>query len=413
MRKYTLAVGLMFMVALAACNLATPGQSGGSETIISGVPVVRIAAPLPNATFLEGVNVNIQAAISNAGSDIDRVEILVDNAIAATLPTPNTANAPTFSIAQSWTATGAGQHAIAVTAFRADGSSSEPVTVNVTVVGQGAATATPQGTSNSSGDATEEVSGGGNNVTQETQATAAPTDTQGPPTETSPPPATATSSRPQVTFTQGVNLRSGPSIKFNPPVGSYATGQTADILGKTQAGDWYHIQGGNGSGWVSAAFVTVSGDAASVKIEAGPPIPADTPVATATLAATAVPPTAVTTTNLVLGNVGFTPGLPLKCKQTVEIKIDVANLGQAATTSGGSISVKDYWNGQEQGATTGAFPVINAGQTLNIGGIFLTISTNVDADHKIVVIVNPGGAVPETNNADNTREYVYKLQSGC
>src|SRR5688572_23312019 len=145
MRKYTLAVGLMFMVALAACNLANPSQ-GGSETVISGAPVVRIAAPLPNATYLEGVNVNIQAAVSNAGNDIDRVEILVDDAIAATLPTPNTANAPTFSIAEAWTATGAGQHSIVVTAFRADGSSSEPATVNITVVGQGAATSTPQST---------------------------------------------------------------------------------------------------------------------------------------------------------------------------------------------------------------------------------------------------------------------------
>lgn len=410
MRKYTLAIGLMFMVVLAACNLATPG--GGSETVISGAPVVRIASPLPNATYLEGVNVNIQAAVSNAGSDIDRVEILVDNEIAATLPAPNTVNAPTFSIAQAWTATGAGQHSIAVTAFRADGSSSEPATVNITVVGQGAAaSATPQGTS-SSVDATEDVSATSSSQSG-TRPTAAPTATEGPPTDTPEPPATDTPSRPQVTFSQGVNVRRGPSTKFIPPVSSYAAGQTADLLGKNQAGDWYHIRGVNGEGWVSAAFVTVSGDAASITIEAGPPIPTDTPVFTATPIATAVPPTPVTTANLVLGNVGFTPALPAKCGQTMEIKIDVANLGQAATTTGGSISIKDFWNGQEQASTTGAFPVINAGQTLNIGGIFLTISTNVDADHKIVVVVNSGGTVPETNSADNSREYAYKLQAGC
>jgi len=408
MKQRALAVGLMLMVALAACNLANAPGQGGGETVISGAPGVRIAAPLPNATYLEGVSVNIQAAVSNAGADIDRVEILVDNEIAATLPQPNTASAPTFSIAQTWTAVGAGQHTIAVTAFRADGSSSEPVSVNITVVAQGAAATATSGGNTAA--ATDNASGGSGS---QVRPSAAPTATQGPPTNTPEPPASDTPSRPQVNFSQGVNLRRGPSIKFNPPVGSYAAGQTADILAKTQAGDWYRIRGANGEGWVSATFVTVSGDANAIPIEAGPAIPTDTPVFTATPLATAVPPTPVTTANLVLGNVGFTPALPLKCGQTVEIRVDVANLGQAATTTGGTISIKDFWNGQEQGSTTGGFPVINAGQTLNIGGIFLTITTNVDADHKIVVMLNPNGAVPETTSADNSREYAYRLQAGC
>src|SRR5262249_17272761 len=146
------------------------------------------------------------------------------------------------------------------------------------------------------------------------------------------------------------------SVKFNPPVGSYASGQTADIIAKTQAGDWYKVQGTNGAGWVTAQFVTVSGDAAAIPIDNGPPIPADTATP---VPITPNPPTEVTTANLVLGNVGITPNIPLKCKRTVEFKIDIANLGQAATAAGGTISIKDYWNGQEQASTTGAFPVID------------------------------------------------------
>jgi hypothetical protein len=402
----------MLTVLLAACNLGNSGTQGGSQSVISGAPVVRIAAPLPNATYLEGVSVNIQAAVSNAGADIDRVEISIDGTVAATLPKPNSAGTPTFSVAQTWTATGAGQHSVAVTAFRADGSSSAPATVNVTVVSQSAqATATPGtgSTGDNGSQPTQGTSGtSGDNGAQQVQPTAGPTATPAPPTETPPPAATDTPSRPQVTFSQGVNLRSGPSIKFNPPVGSYATGQTADIIAKTQAGDWYKVQGTNGAGWVTAQFVTVSGDAGAIPIDNGPPIPADTATP---VPFTAVPPTAVTTANIVLGNVGITPNIPLKCKQTVEFKIDIANLGQQATAAGGTISIKDFWNGQEQASTTGAFPVIDAGKTINVGGIFLTVNTNVETDHKLVITLNSTGNVPETTNADNSREIPYKLQA--
>src|SRR4029434_2114983 len=99
MKRLTLAAGLMLMVMLSACNLGNSGVQGGGQTVISGAPVVRIAAPLPNATYLEGVSVNIQAAVSNAGTDIDRVEIAIDDTVAATLPQPNSAGTPTLRVA--------------------------------------------------------------------------------------------------------------------------------------------------------------------------------------------------------------------------------------------------------------------------------------------------------------------------
>ena len=66
---------LLLVVGLAACNL---NQSQVTSTTVSGNPEVRIVSPLPNATYLEGVPVNIVANVSNAGADIDRVEVLVD-----------------------------------------------------------------------------------------------------------------------------------------------------------------------------------------------------------------------------------------------------------------------------------------------------------------------------------------------
>ncbi|MEP6986217.1 MAG: Ig-like domain-containing protein, partial [Chloroflexota bacterium] len=131
-RWITLCLIAVLAVTISGCNLAsTPGQN---TTAISGPPTVQIAAPPANATYLENVAVNIQALIGNAGTDIDRIEILVDGTIIQTMKAPNPGGAPSFSIAQSWQGAGAGQHTISVTAFRADGSSSAPASVAINVI---------------------------------------------------------------------------------------------------------------------------------------------------------------------------------------------------------------------------------------------------------------------------------------
>lgn len=407
-RALLLVSAIMLMLALTACNLAsTPG--GGGQTAITGVPVVQIAAPPPNATFLENVAVNIQALVSNAGTDIDRVEILVDGTIVQSLKSPNVAGASSFSIAQAWQSAGAGQHTISVVAYRADGSSSEPASVAVSVVSNQPLPTATRTTSGGGQPAQPTTTSGGGQPAQPTTAPVQPTSAPAQPTAV---PATATPSKPTATFNQGVNVRSGPSTLFNPPIGSFAAGQTADILAKTPAGDWYKVRYYNGEGWVFGQLLTVSGDTNAIAIDPGPPIPTLTPVIPTAVPATPVPPTAVSQANLVLGNVGFSPDLPLKCNRTVEIKVDIANLGTTATTAGGTISIRDLRaaDGTEQGSTVGAFPVIQPGQTLNIGGIFLTISTYVTENHRLIITVNPNGAVPETNASDNSREYTYTLQ---
>jgi len=89
-------VTLLIGVTLAGCNLgSTPVEE---NILLTGAPTVRIVSPLPNATYLEGVAVNIQAQIGNAGADIHRVEVAVDNNLIATLPDPNTTDAAQFNI---------------------------------------------------------------------------------------------------------------------------------------------------------------------------------------------------------------------------------------------------------------------------------------------------------------------------
>jgi hypothetical protein len=102
------------------------------------------------------------------------------------------------------------------------------------------------------------------------------------------------------------------------------------------------------------------------------------------------------------------------CGQTFDVYYDVANLGTQATTVSGVIDVRDVRgaDGSPQGSTQGAFGIIQPGATINIGPIPLTISTFYNEQHRLVLTINPNGAVPETGNTDNTREVPYTLQKG-
>ena len=183
----------------SGCTLNTSPDSGPAQESISGAPTVRIVAPLPNATYLEGITVNIQAQISNAGPDIDRVEVLVDNTIVATLTESNPNGAASFSITHVWPAAGLGAHTIGVTAFRPDGTSSAPASVNINVVapggqtgGQTNATVESGGSDGSAVTAqpTTQTGSGRATVTPRPTATQGPTDV----------PASATPDSPQATL---------------------------------------------------------------------------------------------------------------------------------------------------------------------------------------------------------------------
>ncbi len=395
-----LSVALLLFGA-AGCNLNTP-VDGGVQAF-SGTPSVRIIAPLPNATYRENINVPIQAQVSNAGPDIGRVEVSVDNTVIQTFDDPNSGGAPTFGITHTWAASGAGTHTIDVVAFRADGSSSPSAAVTITVVAQGALEQASPTPTRTSGDQSG-GSGGANPTPRPPTNTPAPTEI----------PASATPSTPQITTRQGINVRSGPGTNFNPPIGSLAAGQTAPLLGRNPAGDWYKIRYYNAEAWVFAGLVDVSGDTSSLPIDPGPPTPLPpTPVPVVPVAPTS-PPAATSNANLVAGNWRFDPPGDPVCNQTFNIFLDVANLGTEATISGGTIDVRDVRAADNslQGSTVGAFPIIQPGQTIAVGPIPLTISTFYNEQHRIILTINPNGAVPENNRNDNVREITYTLQKG-
>lgn len=407
----TALLAILTALAMSGCTLPSGGQDG--EISISGVPVVQIAAPLPNASYLEGVAVNIQASVLNAGADINRVEIAVDNVTIAALQAPNPSGAAIFSITQTWPAGAVGQHTIAVTAFRADGSSSAPASVIINVVEPADTSGEPTGQQGGSQTGGQQPTGQTQPPAQQQPTnTAAPTNTPAPTNV----PASATPSVPMARFNSGINVRSGPGTNFDPPIGTFAANTATEILALNPAGDWYKVRYLNGEGWVYGPLVTVEGGSISgLPREVGPPPPPPTPVPPPTaVPATPVPQSSV---NLVFaGAVQMTPN-PATCNQSFTITATVRNDG---TTQSGvtTILVEDVHtaSGTINASSGGALLLpqggLAPGQSHTVSTT-LTVSTYYNEPHYIRIRIDPNNQVPETNDADNEQQIPYTLQRGA
>lgn len=398
---------VVLVIVMTGCSLNfSPPEV--TQTV-SGTPEVQMVAPLPQSIYFEGVDVIVQALVTNAGADIDRVEVAVDSTIIATLTDANPDGANAFSVTQRWTAAGTGEHSASVTAFRSDGASSAPAAVTFTVT-SASAQSTEEAEPQSSAQPTARATNTGAPATSAPANTAVPQPTAPPAQPTQPP-----SAAPVATFNQPVNVRRGPGTIFNPPIGSFNVGQTTEILGRNPAGDWYKVRYGSGEGWVFAALVSITGETASLPVDQGPPMPTAAPP-------TAVPPTAppvataapATSANLVAGVVVLNPPQPV-CNETVNIGFDVANLGAERTAASSTISVQDVRaaDGTVQQETIGGFPVLEPGQTFRVE-MALTVSTWFNEDHRLILIIDPNNQVPETQDGDNRAELTYRLaQGGC
>lgn len=414
--RAVLIVAVLLVATACSLNSAPEGVN-----VAGGPPVVRLISPATNATYLEGVPVNIQASVSNAGEDIDRVEVSVDNSVVTTLPQPNANGLPIFSVTHTWPAAGTGSHILAVTAFRADGSASEPATVTINIISPVAA---PEQTEQPTVDSvpTQPPADAGDNPDAGDGGGEAPAGDGGDNADNSDAGDNGdggdeggdepdNTGAPMATFTQGVNVRRGPSTNFNPPIGSFAANQTAEIVGINPAGDWYKVRYYNADGWVFASLLTVSGDTSNIPVDPGPPTPI--PATATPIPPTGVPATAVpqSQANLVAGNIRLDPSQPT-CRETFNVRVDLANLGSQDTTTTGTFTIQDLHNGSVQAETQGPIPIIEDGKTVESASIPLTVNTFYNETHTIVVILNPSGSIPESGSGDNRRELQYTLQKG-
>ncbi len=400
---------LLMSAILAACDLiASPDTE--DDTSFEGAPEVIIASPLNGDTYQEGVGINILLRVDNAGPDIARIAIEVDGQIIGEAILPNPNGDPSFTVNNGWPATGEGAHTITAVASRSDGTVSEEASVSINVVAAAispsdddVATDIPTPTVDDLTDVPTQTT---SDTNSQATATVAPTTapaTQAQPSNTPVPP---TASRPQVTVRTGANVRRGPGLVFDPPVGSLGAGATANILALNNAGTWYRIEYYNGDAWISALVVDVTGNTASLPREAGPatPIPA-TPVPP-----TNTPPPASNVDLFIdAAQSSFVPSFV--CAQASQITITVVNSG-TGTSTGTNILIQDIQPNGTVGATTetviGALGP-NQSQTATAA---LTVTTFISEAHTFRARVDGNNSVAESNENNNEWTEIYILEPG-
>jgi uncharacterized protein YraI len=402
--------GLVAVMLLAAgCTLGIGGAVSEPPTPeISGAPVVSIVAPQPNTTYLTDVSINVLVRVSNAGPDIDRVDVAVDGTVIASLPDPNPSGAGDFSVIQTWIAA-SGQHTLSATAYRTEGSASQPASVIVNVVDElpSAATDTPTITPTPEVSATPEVVATNTPAVTNTVPPAAATSAQAEPT-------TAASTSPRVKALGFTNVRRGPSTNFIPPLGALNTDEEVDILALNTAGDWIKIRFRSGEGWVFRQIVEVVGDITNVPREAGPPIPTLPP-------ATNTPPPAATAAPTTGGGVTGTDGPDLVItgfalfpvaggtkdnifvNEAVYVQVRVRNNGNR--DSAGFFVVLEMFDKNENALS---FPPV----AVSVGGLGAGQETLVEMGYtdpdnpgrlqSAVVTVDRNNQVAETNESNNS-----------
>jgi len=111
-----------------------------------------------------------------------------------------------------------------------------------------------------------------------------------------------------VTYTDPINVRSGPSTIMYPIVANLNPGEVVPALGISPGREWIQISYPGGTGWVYASFVSISGE---LQIVEPPPTP--TPLVTATIDPTLAAQFNVQPTQTRMPT--FTPPPPLEVPQ--------------------------------------------------------------------------------------------------
>lgn len=214
----------------------------------------------------------------------------------------------------------------------------------------------------------------------------------------------ASGSNPTVRALLDANIRSGDDTGY-PRVDSLLQGEQAVVIGISSFGSsWFYIESPNGRrGFIAPSTVEFTGNIASLTLINPPPPP--TPPATAT---------PITSANLLVSGISLSP-FPPQCATSFDIFINVTNSGTGASSVPGSLTVIDRNNrtGVTTSSTVGAFPVINPDGNFVVVAS-LTVDTYFDETHTVVVTVDSGGVIPETNEGDNTSSLSYVLgQAAC
>ena len=368
---------ILCSLLLASCNLDVVPEDPTPS--FEGPPVIHIAAPLPDQTFLSGTTVIVQARVENAGPDIARIAVLLNEELMGEQLNPNETDAEVLPLTIDWPTSNEGEYSIAVLAERGDGSSArEDVSIRVVPRSQYEAP-----------------------VSHEPQSTAdaAPPEVEGVATVESPPesapPATATSA-PAVgtgprqirgTVIRPAPLRPGPGADSGQPIGSLMVDDEVLIIAVNSAGSWYRIRRGTEfDAWVDASLVSAEGDLSGLPVDSGEPAPPEAGV------------------NLVVTSIELTPDPPVCGQQTI-VRATIRNIGavdsQTSPWVAATAHLPSDQNVLAQNPETVYLPALDAGEEALLE-IPLTLTSRFAELHEIRVTVDHGNHVIETHEDDNT-----------
>lgn len=389
---------------LSACSLGAPSAEV-APVAFSGPPVIVIASPLPDQSFLSGATVIVQARIENAGPDLARVSMLLDGAVLGEKEAPNPIGASVVPVTIDWPTSKPGQYEITVSAERGDGTgASESVLITVVLPpseqpeqepGEIVGGAPP---AEGAAEATDVLPPGATQVAGVDEPVA--TATSQPPTSL---PALSSTGVAAV-IAKPSNLRRGPGTSFE-LVGSISVNQEVVIVAVNPDRDWYHIRyGDQGDAWIYSELVSPTDDLGGLPVESGP-APAQE--------ATTVP--AADGANLVIAGIRLEPE-NLVCNEAGKVHVSLRNEGAEDTGTGGWIAVEDTVPGHDgvvaQSDAANPFPRVSAGQTITAMPVNITVNTYTEELHRIVVSVDSGGHIAETNEDDNSAYLEYTLRRG-
>ena len=369
---------ILCLLFLAGCNLDfTPGDPAPS---FDGPPVIHIAAPQPGQKFQSGATVIVQARIENAGPDIARVAVLLNEELMGEQLNPNQTNAEVLPLTIDWPTSNQGDYTIAVIAERGDGSvAREDVSIVVVPRSQFVA---PEAETATQASAVRSPA-----APTQAEATAA--------TESMPedePQATATGAtagprRVTGTVIRPAPLRPGPGVDSGQPIGSLMVDDEVLIVAVNPEGTWYHIRrGAEIDAWVDASLVTAAGDISGLPIETGAPQPPEAGV------------------NLVVASIELEPDPPV-CGRPTTVRATVRNSGAVDSQTSPWVSANAHLLSDEsvqaQNPETVYLPALAAGNE-TVLEIPLTLTARYGELHVIRVTVDQGNHVIETDENDNT-----------
>ena len=384
---------ILVVLVCAGCNLGFTGE--GAPASFEGPPIIHIAAPSPNQTFLAGATVIVQARVENAGPDLARISVLLDDALLGEKVNPNKTNAAVLPLTIDWPTSNTGEFKISVLAERGDGElSREDVHIRVIAESSAESAATSE-TARQEAVAPEPRDATANRQPEAAEDEEQPTDQPAPaPTEAEP--AVSGTSRVAGTMTQPARIRVGPGATYD-LVGNLDENLEVMIVAVNPSREWYRIAYNDlEDAWVYAEFVQPAGDISGLPVETGPPMPAEQGV------------------NLVVVDVQLEP--PVVCNQQATVRARIRNEG---TDEAGNVA----WVIAEpvlvsDGSSLLENPPLAYLKTLDAEEedtveFLLTLTTHADQEQFIRIVVDSGNHLPETDETDNSGNSAsFILQKG-